>query len=184
MRCSPLDSWLEFWGYESNSLEKLHLHLENTQKGILDPKTKNPKRCEKGLKEKIRAVQNRIKTWEAVKARAESCNHVFFCLGKGSANSSFKPLEESSHTTVTGIVSRAVARGTKALYGEEKYLNPHGFRHIAAKHLRKNGNGGEKDAFCALVGHGLEVDDEYASQITTDYDLVDTIVDNWWLSGK
>jgi integrase len=73
-----------------------------------------------------------------------------------------------------------MGRATKALFGQECFLNPHGFRNIGSKHLRKCGKGAHKDAFSALAGHSVEIDDEYAAQITSDYELIEDIVDDWW----
>jgi len=36
------------------------------------------------------------------------------------------------------------------------------------------------NAFGTLVGHSKQMGDEYAAQITSEYELTEDIVDDWW----
>jgi hypothetical protein len=53
-------------------------------------------------------------------------------------------------------------------------------RHIAEKHVRQMGKSHITEAFGTLIGHSKEMGDKYADQITSEYELTEAIVDNWW----
>ena len=110
------------------------------------------------------------------KANAKVCHNVFFSLGGSHPGSFGKAYDESRTSCISSMVSRAVGRATK--YGQAYYLNPHGFRHIGSKQVRIAGK--DKPAFSALVGHTLRVDEQYAAQVTKDYELIVDFVDDWW----
>jgi hypothetical protein len=78
------------------------------------------------------------------------------------------------------MVNRAIATATLALFGEARWTNPHALRHIAEKHIRQIGKSHIAHAFGTLVGHSKQMGDEYAAQITSEYELTEDIVDNWW----
>jgi len=174
------ESWLKFWGRKESEIEPLQKRLELAQNGSLSLHVKNLENYIAQLNKKLTGLQTRIASWEQAKSNASVCEHVFFSLGGNRPDSFAKPYDDDRLSCITGLVSRAVGRATKALFDQEYFLNPHGFRNIASKHLRKCGNGAHKDAFSAFVGHSVEIDDEYAAQITSDYELIEDIVDDWW----
>jgi hypothetical protein len=98
-------------------------------------------------------------------------------FSKGEPESFGKP---HNITSVWQMVSRAIANATQALFGEAKWTNPHALRHIAEKHVRQMGKSHITEAFGTLIGHSKEMGDEYADQITSEYELTEGIVDNWW----
>ncbi len=175
-----LESWLLFWGRKESEVEQLQQRLEQAENGSISDPVKNQENYIAQLNKKLNGLKRRIAYWEQAAANASVCDHVFFSLGGNRPSSFAKPYDDDHLSCITGLVSRAVGRATKALFGQECFLNPHGFRNIGSKHLRKCGKGEYKDAFSALAGHSVEIDDEYAAQITSDYELIEDIVDDWW----
>lgn len=175
-----LESWLLFWGRKESEIEHLQKRLEQAQNGSMSDPVKNLENYIAQLNKKLNGLKTRIAYWEQAASNASVCDHVFFTLGGNRPGSFAKPYDDDHLSCITGLVSRAVGRATKALFGQECFLNPHGFRNIGSKHLRKCGKGVHKDAFSALAGHSVEIDDEYAAQITSDYELIEDIVDDWW----
>ena len=43
-------------------------------------------------------------------------------------------------SSIWRVVTRAIATASKALWGQERWTNPHTLRHIAEKHIRRSGN--------------------------------------------
>ena len=39
----------------------------------------------------------------------------------------------------------------------------------------------DKEAFSALLGHSMEIDDAYADVITNDFEILEAFVDDWWI---
>ncbi len=78
-------------------------------------------------------------------------------------------------------VRRAFAIATKALFGEPRWINPHAMRHIGAKHVRQPGRADIAESFGTFIGHSKEMGDEYAEQVTSEYELTEEIVDDWWI---
>jgi hypothetical protein len=175
-----LESWLLFWGRKESEIEQLQLRLEQAQNGSISDSVKDLDKYIAQLNKKLSGLKRRIVYWEQAKSNASVCDHVFFSLGGNRPSSFGKAYDDDHLSCITGLVSRAMGRATKALFGQECFLNPHGFRNIGSKHLRKCGKGAHKDAFSALAGHSVEIDDEYAAQITSDYELIEDIVDDWW----
>jgi hypothetical protein len=174
------ESWLKFWGRQESEIEQLQQRLEVAENGLMLEPVKSLENYSAQLNKKLTGLQTRITSWEQAKSNASVCDHVFFSLGGNQPGSFAKPYDDEHLSCITGLVSRAVGRATKALFDKECFLNPHGFRNIASKHLRKCGKGAHKEAFSALAGHSVEIDDEYAAQITSDYELIEDIVDDWW----
>jgi hypothetical protein len=88
-------------------------------------------------------------------------------------------------TQVLTLVNTATSKATRArtdVFDNVKKINPHAFRHIAEKHIR-TANPEQARSFGMLIGHTERMGDEYASQITSKYELTESIVDDWWL-GK
>jgi hypothetical protein len=77
------------------------------------------------------------------------------------------------------MVTNAVEFATQALFGQPRRTNPHAFRHIGDKHIRKIKNGKTK-AFDQLIGHTEAMGDDYAEQILSEYEQTSSVVDNWW----
>ena len=170
-----LDSWLGFWGYSTKKISS----LENLIQRAEAEESPNEKYC-KSLRIRLRAMKNRLNAWEIAKHNAENCDHLFFGLGRSHPKSFCFSFEKSHYSMISRIISQAIGNATLALFGEAKFLNPHGFRNIGAKHLRNIGRAGDKEAFSELLGHSVEIDDDYADIIINDYDLIECVVDNWW----
>ena len=96
-------------------------------------------------------------------------------IGKRYLQSFGKPL---STREVHSLVTISVSKATTALFGEPRWTNPHAFRHIAAKHVRKNN--GDTKKLAGLMGHSEAQGDEYANQIMTESDWLNDFSDNWW----
>lgn len=175
-----LESWLLFWGRKESEMEQLQKRLEQAENRSISDSVKDLDKYIAQLNKKLSGLKRRIAYWEQAKSNASVCDHVFFSLGGNRPSSFGKPYDDDHLSCITGLVSRAMGRATKALFGQECFLNPHGFRNIGSKHLRKCGKGAHKDAFSALAGHSVEIDDDYAAQITSDYELIEDIVDDWW----
>ncbi|MCC5610478.1 hypothetical protein LC612_27945 [Nostoc sp. CHAB 5834] len=170
-----IESWFSFWGYSLHSISSLEEQIKKSEiEGIPDEK------YYKSLQLRLRAKKNRLAAQNIAKHNVKKCNHLFFSLGRTYPEKFGFSFEEVHYGNVSGRISQAMGNATLALFGEAKFLNPHGFRNIAAKHLRQLGKHDEKDAFSALLGHSVEIDDDYADIVTKDYDLIECIVDNWW----
>lgn len=126
------------------------------------------------LERKIHKVQRRIAAYPQAKQNFERYDTVFFSLGRSFPESFGKPLSGSSmHNLVVGAVSRA----SLVLLGKEYRLNPHGFRHIAALHVRSNN--GNKEALASVMGQAVQMGDQYAAQIV-DKVSQSKQADQWW----
>ena len=170
---STLDGWLSFWEHSPDKLTRLQQKIQLIEStDILDEKSLRI------LKNNLRGVQGKVNAWSIAKQNAESCDYLFFTLGSTYPAVFCRPWRAN---TLSSLVTLAVSGATKALYGEAKYLSPHGFRNTGAKHLRKIGRDKDKEAFSALLGHTVEIDDEYANVITNDFELLEDFVDDWWL---
>lgn len=175
-----LENWIEFWGYGDGKLDRIRDRLQAAKQGIVS------KRVDNSLEEyieqeesRLQGAENRIAAWPVAKANLESHNHLFFLLGKHEPESFGKPHYVAS---VWRLVNRAIARGTKTLFGEERWTNPHALRHIAEAHIRQSGKSHLREAFSTLIGHSPEMGDEYADQVVSEYESTEDIVDNWWES--
>ncbi|MCC5661433.1 hypothetical protein LC608_31675 [Nostoc sp. XA010] len=170
-----VESWVSFWGYSLKTISTLERKIqENEMKGIPDDK------YYKSLQVRLRAKQNRSNARNIAKENARNCNHLFFSTGHSNPEKFACSFENIHYGNVSERISQVMGNTTFALFGEAKFLNPHGFRNIAAKHLRQLGKHDEKDAFSALLGHSVEIDNDYADVVTSDYDLIECVVDNWW----
>lgn len=171
-------SWLQFWGKHPDAVGRMQNRITQAEER-LDAQTQPPKALLE-LQNRFRQVKQRLETREIAQQNIEGCEYIFFSLGGNQFESYGKPYVDKDNY-ITELVSRGVARATKALYQTPKFLNPHGFRHIGAKHLRTIGNSRHKEAFSALAGHSIEIDDEYAAQVTQDFEVIEDMVDDWWL---
>jgi len=169
------ENWLKFWNFTERAISNLDTRLQEA-KNSDSPDLKYIHSA--GLR--LRAMKNRLEAQEVAKINAENCNHLFFALGRSVHENFCIPFEDIHYGTVTGKISKAVGNATFTLFGQPKFLNPHGFRHIGSKHLRKIGKSSQKDKFSLFVGHGIEIDDAYANQIINEYDLIEGIIDDWW----
>lgn len=177
-----LDGWMKFWGHNSDEIENIHSQLESAKKGIFNKRVQHsPQQYIDYLDNKLRTVEQRIAFWEVAKTNFESHNHLFFMFGKNRKNGIEvfgNPLNVAS---IWRVVTRAIAMSSKALFGEERWTNPHALRHIAEKHIRQPGKQDITESFAMLIGHSKEMGDDYARQITSEYELSEDIVDDWWL---
>ena len=175
------ENWMAFWGYRGDKIEALEKSLESAMQGDLPKTVKNSKdKYITYLKNKLRGVRHRIEAWKIAKQSFESHNFLLFKFGKNGKNNtqSFgQPLEVDS---VWRVVIGAISKATKALFGEERWTNPHKLRNIAEKHIRQLEKHDITDAFSTFIGHSKEMGDKYAKQITSEYELSEHIVDDWW----
>ena len=169
------ESWFEFWNLNQASITRLEQRLQRAEDSD-EPDL----RYVGNTKRKLRSLKNRCDAQEIAKIQAENCDHLFFALGCDDPEIFCSPFEEVHHAVLTNKISRAIGNATLALFNEAKFLNPHGFRHIGAKHLRKIGKKHQKEKFSIFVGHGVKIDDAYADQIINEYDLIECIIDDWW----
>lgn len=173
-----VEEWKEFWGY-SGRVERIKERLEKAKMhGII------PERSKVSLEDYIQretvrltGAENRIAAWEKAKANLEAHNLVFFLMGKGDPESFGKPHYVAS---VWRLTNRAIAEASLSLFGQEKWLNPHGVRHIGEKHIRVVGKSHIAEQFGRLIGHSKKMGDEYADQIISEYEITQDIVDDWW----
>jgi hypothetical protein len=173
-----LEGWIEFWGYGSGKVERIRARLEAAQQGVVGEKVEAPiDRYIQQEEARLQGAENRIAAWEIAKANFESHNYLFFITGKRDPQSFGKPHYVAS---IWKMVNRAIATATLALFGEARWINPHALRHIAEKHIRQIGKSHIAHAFGTLVGHSKQMGDEYAAQITSEYELTEDIVDDWW----
>ncbi len=179
---SSLETYLNFFdGYSLENEQKFIGQIAEAKQGRTQKKVKNLERYIHFQQRNLNAIQGRISSWDTARANAEVCDHVFFTLGaSGNLGCFCEPYDGDRYVRIWQMVSEALGKATFALFGEARFLNPHGFRHIGSKHLRKVGKAEHKEAFSSLQGHSAQVDDEYAAQITNDYDLIEEIVDDWW----
>ncbi len=173
-----LAGWMDFWGYGGGKIERIEARLEAAKQGIVAEKViSSLDTYIQYEQEKLQGAKNRIAAWEVAKEKLESHNYLFFILAKGEPESFGKPHYVAS---IWRLVNRAIARGTKTLFGEERWTNPHALRHIAEAHIRLSGKAHIAGSFGALIGHSKEMGDEYAKQVLSEYDLTKNIVDDWW----
>jgi len=170
---SSLESWLGFWGHTVNKLNRLKQKIQASENAEpLGEKTL------RNAQNAIRAITGKIDALSTARQSASQCNHLFFMLGYNRPAAFSQPWKASS---LSRLVNLAVSGATKGLYGEPRYLNPHGFRNTGAKHLRTIGREEDKGAFSALLGHSIEIDDDYADAITNDFEVLEVFVDDWWI---
>jgi integrase len=175
------EGWMKFWCRNSNSIERCQQKLESIQQGIFNERIKtSPEKYVNSINKKLKATEQRLAVWSVAKNNFESHNHLFFMFGKNRKNGVEVFGNPQDVSSIWRVVTRAIATASKALWGEERWTNPHTLRHIAEKHIRRAGNPDITEAFGMLIGHSKEVGDEYARQITSDYEETEGIVDDWW----
>ena len=174
-----LEGWMELWGYRLDKVERLHQRIEAAQQGIL------PKTAKISLEEyieyqklRLKGVERRINAWEIAKSNFEANDRLFFVFGKHETEAFGKPVDRD---TLWIIVRRAFAIATQTLFGEARWINPHALRHIAEKHIRQPGRKDITESFGIFIGHSKKMGDEYAEQITSEYELTEEITDDWWI---
>jgi hypothetical protein len=174
-----VENWIHYWRDTLGNIEGTKKRLELAKQGIVSDKVKIS--IEKYIarsEQELKSASNGLNALEKAKSNVEGHNYLFFMLGKSRGESFGKPHTRDS---VEDIVSRSIAGATNALFGEAKWINPHALRHIAEKHIRLLNKSDSLESFGTLIGHSKETGDEYAAQITTDYELSQKIVDDWWL---
>lgn len=173
-----LELWLEYWGRNSNQLEQIKKKIEATKQGVAGEQMRvSIEKYIQNLEKVARGLEHRIAALETCKNNIESHNSVFLLLPNTEPESFGKPIHQRS---LHGMTVAAVAKASRALFGNERvfWTNPHAFRHIGEKQIRKiNGN---VEAFGTYIGHSKEMGDEYAEQITSEYEVTEGIADNWW----
>ncbi|MBD1929932.1 hypothetical protein H6F74_27415 [Trichocoleus sp. FACHB-90] len=176
---STPEGWMELWKYKLDKVEGIHQRIEAAQQGIL-PKTvkSSPEEYMQYLEWQLKGVERRINAWEIARSNLEANNRLFLVFGKHETEAFGKPVDKD---TLWITVSRAFAIATQALFGEARWINPHALRHIAEKHIRQPGREDITEAFGTLIGHSKKMGDEYAEQITSEYELTEEITDDWWI---
>jgi len=176
-----VDGWMKFWGHNYDRIEKIHSQLEAAKKGVFNKQVQHsPQQHIDYLEKELRKLEQRIIFWQVAKTNLESHNRLFFKFGKNRKNGKEVFGNPLDVTSVWQVVTRAIAISSKALFGEERWTNPHALRHIAEKHIRQPGKQDITESFAMLIGHSKEIGDEYARQITSEYELSSDIVDDWW----
>ena len=172
------DNWLTFWGQPVDRMERLQKALENAKQGKVCANVKiSVEDYITQLENKISALTKRIDCRLVAKENFEHHNGIFILMGSHKNPEGFgKPMDVSNFWS---MITNAVAFATKNLYGEEKRLNPHAFRHLADKHVRQCGRGNNK-VFDHFIGHSEKMGDEYAEQIMSEFEETEHIVDDWW----
>jgi hypothetical protein len=173
------EAWLEFWGHDPKELERIRSRIQAAQRGQVCANVKKPMdEYIADLEKKQRRLQHRLETLEIARSNFAAHNCLFFMLGsRGDCLESFgKPFNDENFCS---MVTNAVEFATQALFGQPRRTNPHAFRHIGDKHVRKINNGKTR-AFDQLIGHAEGMGDNYAEQILSDYEQTFEIVDNWW----
>lgn len=173
-----LDNWLKFWGHPPLRMKRLEQDLEKAKQGQVCKNVKvSVEQYSENTETKIRALQKRIDSWETAKATFESHDRVFILLGSRKYPDAFgRSMDEENFWS---MITHAVAFATQALYGEARWTNPHGFRHIGDKQVRKVRKGSQKD-FDVFIGHSEKMGDEYAEQIMSEFEQTEYLVDDWW----
>ena len=175
------EGWMEFWGHDSNEIERFQQRLKSAQQGIFNQKIKtSPEEYINSTNNRLKSIEQRLAVWPVAKNNFESHNHLFFMFGKNRKNGIEVFGNPQDVSSIWRVVTRAIATASKALWGQERWTNPHTLRHIAEKHIRRSGNPDITEAFGMLIGHSKEVGDEYARQITSEYEETEDIVDDWW----
>lgn len=169
------ENWLNFWDFDQGKIIRLEQRVQKFETAD----AVNEKYF-LSANQRLRAMKNRLNAREVAKSSAETCDHLFFALGRSYPTSFCHSFEKVHYGAVTNRILRAMGNATLALYGEPKFLNPQGFRHISSKHLRLIGKSSQKDKFSNFIGHSIEINNSYANQIINEYDLIECIVDNWW----
>jgi hypothetical protein len=174
-----LEGWMEFWGHNPKKIERLRQRIAAAREGFISKRAKiSPEEYIQKKERILSGIERRLAGWETAKNNLESHNHVFFMFGKRGIEAFGKPFSIDNFWEVFG---RAIANATQALFGEAKWTNPHALRHIAEKHIRQIGKSHITEQFGTLIGHSKETGDQYADQITSEYELTEKIADNWWI---
>jgi integrase len=170
-----LEGWLELGGYKLENVHTLQQRLEAAKLGQSPRRVKDQEKYIKRLEDKLRSLQRRIAAWEAAKANIDANDTLFLSFGASYPESFGKPLNNDKFWS---IVTTAIAKATKQLFGKSHRLNPHRFRHIAIKHCHEIR--GDLDALAAYMNHSRETQKEYLEQIYSVYDYTKNFVDDWW----
>ena len=168
-----LNSWLNFWGHSLEKLEKLKQKVQ-----LLEGSESSSEKTLINAQNNVRGITRKINAFSTVQQNVSCCDHLFFTLGATYPSAFCQPWNVN---TLSSLVLLAVSGATKALYGESRFLGAHSFRNTGAKHLRVIGRDEDKAAFSALLGHSIEIDDEYAAVLTDEFELLEAFVDDWWV---
>jgi hypothetical protein len=170
-----LEGWLEFSGYKLEDVEKLQQCLEAAKLGLSKRRVEDQQKYIEGLEDRLGQMQRRIAAWKPAKANLEANDTLFLSFGNSHPESFGKLLDRRS---CHSLVTTAIAKATKYLFGETKSLNPHGFRHIAIKHcLEVQGN---LEALAVYMNHSQKTQQEYLKQVFNAYTYTENFVDDWW----
>lgn len=165
-----VEKWIAFWGDDLQQINKRKERLQQ-EKSISIKNNEKIKKKEKRLQK----IDEYIENLPQVQETLNSHNYLFFKL------SDYRSFGQPHDiTSIYQLVTNEMIKATKALYGEPKLIRPHDFRNIAEKQIRLLGKSDITNTFATWIGHSEEMGDEYAAKITTDDELTEEIVDNWW----
>jgi len=177
-----LENWLLFWKLSDERIRNTNKALELAKQGIVSSKVK------KSIPDYIRHLEGilsgwnkRVEAYEKVKQNIESLNHIFWMTGKVNRELFGVPFFEDYQNTFYSMVVSASVQASNDLFGPERVLrtNPNALRHIAEKHVRKIK--GNAEAFGSFIGHSKKMGDEYAAQITSEYEVNEEMAFGWWI---
>ncbi|HEY9762931.1 MAG TPA: hypothetical protein V6D07_10420 [Trichocoleus sp.] len=179
-----LDKWLAFFGLKPKDVERFEQQLESARKAYktIDPdsfsqETQALKQKVLLLEKKIERFRLKVSSWEIAKTQLEQNPNALFI--KLHYKAFGKPLDEVS---LCSKVTIGICKGSFAVLGRQFQTNPHAFRHIAAKHVRRIRQ--NSTTLSHLMGHSPQMNEQYALQIMTDMDLTADFVDEWWRGEK
>ena len=173
--------WMSFWGHDYEEISLLHQKIALAKQGVISARVRRPEHYLQELERKLQGKERRITGWQVAKSNFKEHNHVFFLFGKRGIEAFGKPF---SRDNFWEVVTRAIAKATQALFNEAKWINPHALRNIAEKHIRQLGKTDITEPFAVFIGHTEKMGDEYAEQLTSEYELTEDITDDWWLEEE
>lgn len=173
------EGWMKLWGHSPEKIEGFRHRIAAAREGFISKRVKfSPEEYIQEQERVLSGIERRLAGWETAKNNLENHNHLFFMFGKRGIEAFGRPF---SIDNFWEVFRRAIANATQALFGEARWTNPHALRHIAEKHIRQPGKVNITEPFGTLIGHSKKMGDEYAEQITSEYDLTEEITDNWWI---
>lgn len=168
-----IDSWLEFWGYQTEDQEVLAYRIDQAKLNGRSQSYINQ------LQANLRGFKNLLKTWEAKPWHSKDHhNYVFFSLGSAHfPETVFRPycdsdpeIDDAYRSNFSLSVKTAIYK-TTALLGEQnhplfigvdpKLTHPHFYRSIDSTEIRRKGASHEVlKAFHEGIGNSIKTGDK------------------------
>lgn len=168
-----LENWLIFWGHKPDTLEKVKQRLASAYQGKIPSNVKDEQKYIKKLEERYRCIQSRVDAYPHARENFKASNSFFFSPSVSYAENFGKPLSDSC---LKSIVQSSVAKASQAVLHKTRWTSPHRFRHIGEKLARKN----KKKEVSKMINHDEKMGEEYAQQISQEFEEFEDVVDNWW----